>query len=117
MFHCCRCIACAAGVERCIRVAAQAPVAGADPVEDLQAFIQLLNAGLVNSTAAPGAEEHTGKQANPARLHLRHSLVHSGWRVAGHNTGTLSCSNWVVADPVVEMSASMASARLWGLLR
>lgn len=33
---------------------------GVDPVEDMQAFIQLLNAGLLNSTAAPGAKEHTG---------------------------------------------------------
>lgn len=34
---------------------------GVDPVEDMQAFIQLLNAGLMNSTdTAPGAEEHTG---------------------------------------------------------
>lgn len=57
---CCSC----SGVERCIKVAAQAPVPGLQPGQDLAAFIDMLNAGLMNSTtcqATTEEDDHTGE--------------------------------------------------------
>lgn len=54
------CAAVFAGVSQCITIAAQAPVPGLNPVQDLADFIDLLNAGLVAN--ASGDDHHTCEQ-------------------------------------------------------
>lgn len=71
------------GVDACIRVAAQAPVPGANPAQDLADFLNLLSAGLANSTAAPDADNHTGMSQGMycqlTRLLMHHAMPSFCW--------------------------------------
>jgi hypothetical protein len=121
--HLCCCCFLSPGVDACIRVAAQAPVPGSDPAQDLADFINLLSAGLANATTAADADNHTGMlqgccflltrgqciRSRPYWLRQLHNATHS---VAGSRLHLACVRHLIAGQAITTIPVATAACRV-----